>query len=103
MATTGHWSFTHTRHKRFLTCAFGLALLVLLRGWWRERTRRGNWPALRAALPPALMVMRDFLPFLLALVLYETLHDLTAVVRPNIVDGALAALDRSLFGVDVAA
>jgi len=52
-------------------------------------------------LQPALTVLRDFAPFLLALWLYETLHDLTPVIRHDVVDGRLIAIDRALFGVDV--
>src|SRR5262249_47480958 len=66
------------------------------------RDRHRAAVALRLALPPALTVLRDFLPFLVALIFYETLHDLTPLVRPEIVDGALAAIDRALLGVDVA-
>jgi membrane-associated phospholipid phosphatase len=79
-----------------------LAALVFLRGVRRARILDPAWPtALRASLPPTLTVFRDFLPFLLALVFYERLHDLTPRLRPEVVDGALVAIDRALFGVDV--
>ena len=42
------------------------------------------------------------MPFLVALVFYETLHDLTPLIRHDLVDGALIAIDRKLFGVDAA-
>jgi membrane-associated phospholipid phosphatase len=87
MAWTGVWHFTAFDHPRFLECVGVLALAV----WARHR-----------ALAPALRVLRDFLPFFLALVFYETLHDLTPELRPSVVDGTLAAIDRALFGVDVA-
>jgi membrane-associated phospholipid phosphatase len=53
------------------------------------------------AAPPAGMVVRDFLPFLLALLFYETLHDLTPLIRHDVVDAALIRIDRAALGVDV--
>jgi membrane-associated phospholipid phosphatase len=100
MARTGHWTFTNTMHWRFLECFLGLALLVFARGWVRADGFGG--PAIREALPPALTVLRDFTPFLLALLFYETLHDLTPLIRHDVVDARLVAIDRACFGVDVA-
>jgi len=48
-----------------------------------------------------LHVFRDFFPFVLALIFYERLHDLTPKLRPEVLDGALIAIDRRIFGVDV--
>ncbi|MDB4967459.1 MAG: phosphatidic acid phosphatase [Myxococcales bacterium] len=101
MATTGHWTFTSTMHGRFLEAFLLLALLVLLRGYFRARGIGSTWEALKVAAPPAAMVVRDFLPFLLALLFYETLHDLTPLVRHDVVDAALIAIDRAVLGVDV--
>ncbi len=100
MAVTGHWSFTSTMHVRFLQCFLALALLILARGW--VRADGYGWSAIRTALPPALTVVRDFTPFLLALLLYESLHDLTPLIRHDVVDATLIAIDRRLFHVDVA-
>jgi membrane-associated phospholipid phosphatase len=102
MATSGHWTFTSTMHRRFLVTFLILAGLVLLRGFIRARSQRTTLEALRDALPPAVLVVRDFLPFLLALLFYETLHDLTPLLRHDLVDGALIAIDRQVLGVDVA-
>jgi membrane-associated phospholipid phosphatase len=99
MAATHCWTFTSTMHWRFLQCFLALAIGVLIRGW--VRADGFGWPAVRDALPPALTVLRDFAPFLLALWFYETLHDLTPLVRHDVVDARLIAIDRSLFGVDV--
>jgi membrane-associated phospholipid phosphatase len=103
MATSGHWQFTAIQHRRFLTVFLILAGLVLVRGYLRaRREHESTLQALREAFPPAALVIRDFLPFLMALVLYETLHDLTPIIRHDVVDAALIAIDRRLFGVDVA-
>jgi membrane-associated phospholipid phosphatase len=101
MAGTRHWRFTATTHLRFCAVFLILAGLVLVRGLVRARGQ-GFADALRDATPPAVLVIRDFLPFLLALVFYETLHDLTPLLRHDVVDGALIAVDRAVFGVDVA-
>ncbi len=103
MAATRHWTFTSTMHVRFLDIFLVLALLILARGFLRaRREHRSSWQSLRRALPPALLVIRDFVPFLVALVLYETLHDLTPLLRHDVVDAALVAIDRRLLGVDAA-
>jgi membrane-associated phospholipid phosphatase len=94
MLATGRWYFTAFRHPRFLQVVGGLAVAVLLREAWRARR-------LGVAAMAALRVFRDFLPFFVVLLFYETLHDLTPVLRPQVVDGTLAAIDRALFGVDV--
>jgi len=93
MAANGVWRFTAFVHPRFWQIFGVLALLVFARAAWRERS-------LRAGVWPGLTTVRDFAPFFLALLLYETLHDLTPVVRPQVVDGALIAIDRALLGVD---
>jgi membrane-associated phospholipid phosphatase len=103
MSTTGVWRFTMFDHPRFLQVFLCLAMLVFARAFLRAwRTQPGS-EALRAATPPALRVLRDFFPFFFGLVLYETLHDLTPLLRPDPVDAHLIAIDRALFGVDVAA
>ena len=103
MATTGQWTFTSTMHARFLEIFLVLAALVLCRGFLRaRRSLVSTAQALRAALPPAGQVVRDFVPFLVALVFYETLHDLTPLIRHDVVDATLIAIDRRLLGVDAA-
>jgi membrane-associated phospholipid phosphatase len=103
MATTGHWTFTSTMHMRFVDIFLVLALFVLLRDFIRARREdRTPWQSLRGAVPSALLVIRDFTPFLIALVFYETLHDLTPLIRHDVVDAALIAIDRRLLHVDAA-
>jgi membrane-associated phospholipid phosphatase len=93
-AITGVFRFTEFDHPRFLQCLSGLTVLVFIRAYWRVRTVTG-------AVPPALTVLRDFFPFFFGLLFYETLHDLTPLIRPQVVDASLIAIDRALFGVDV--
>ncbi len=103
MATTGHWTFTSTMHRRFLDVFLVLALLVLLRDFLRaRREHRSFTQSVRRALPPAMLVIRDFVPFLIGLAFYETLHDLTPLIRHDVVDPALIAIDRRVLGVDAA-
>jgi membrane-associated phospholipid phosphatase len=104
MAATHHFLITNTMHLRFCASFALLALLVLWRGY--RRSRRAEPELLRAehlrrALPPAVRVVRDFFPFLLVLVFYETLHDLTPLIRHDVVDARLIAIDRAVLGVDV--
>jgi membrane-associated phospholipid phosphatase len=94
MAATGVWRFTAFNHPRFLQVFAGLAACVFVRAALRERS-------VASGVSPGLRTIRDFLPFFLALVLYETLHDLTPEIRPEVVDGALIKIDRAIFGVDV--
>jgi membrane-associated phospholipid phosphatase len=101
MAATGHWTFTSTMHGRFIEAFLLLAVLVLFRGLFRARGAGSTWESLKVAAPPAATVVRDFLPFLLALLFYETLHDLTPLLRHDVVDAALIAVDRAVLGVDV--
>ena len=104
MAATHHWTFTDTMHRRFVGTFLILAVLVLIRDFVRARVRMDDtWSALQEAMPPALLVVRDFLPFLLALVFYETLHDLTPLIRHDVVDAKLIAIDHAVLGVDAAA
>lgn len=103
MASTGRWTFTNTMHHYFVATFSVLALLVLLRSFARARASQPSVAlALKQSLPSALVVLRDFLPFLLALLFYETLHDLTPLIRHDVVDATLIAVDRRLFHVDVA-
>lgn len=103
MAATRHFTFTSTMHVRFLDIFLVLALGILARGFLRaRREHRAPLESLRRALPPALLVIRDFVPFLIALVFYETLHDLTPLLRHDVVDPALIAVDRRLLHVDAA-
>lgn len=100
MAWTHTWQLSAFGHPRFLQCTAGLALAVLGRAWLRAH-REGAPHPLRAALRPALGVVRDFLPFFVVLLLYEALHDLTPVIRPDVVDARLIAIDRAVLGVDI--
>jgi membrane-associated phospholipid phosphatase len=102
MAATRTWRFSGFEHPRFFQGFALLAGLIYVRAYGRALRERGRRHAPREALRAAAGGVRDFVPFFVALVLYEMLHDLTPLVRPDVVDGRLAAADRALFGVDVA-
>jgi membrane-associated phospholipid phosphatase len=108
----------HIRPEEVLFALYGAALLVLWRvahvAHFTETLHRpffavvGVVAVVRAVREPrarvgaALETLRDFLPFVAIVLLYETLHDLTPILRPHTVDEALAAIDRHLFGRDLA-
>jgi membrane-associated phospholipid phosphatase len=102
MAATGAWLTPTAVQAGLLAAAAALAALVGLRAYARERPRVPPALARRAATQATVRVARDFLPFVLALALYAGLHDLTPVLGRTTVDAALVALDRRLFGVDIA-
>lgn len=101
MGVTGVWRFTAFQHPRFLQCCVLLSAAVWIRAFTRAPADGRRWTALADASAAALTVLRDFFPFFLGLLFYETLHDLTPEVRPAVVDAHLVAIDRALFGVDV--
>jgi membrane-associated phospholipid phosphatase len=69
-----------------LVVAAGCIVVLAAALWLRPRSRvvRG---------------LRDVLPFLTCILIYTNLHDTIGFVNPHDVHHALAALDRSLFGV----
>jgi membrane-associated phospholipid phosphatase len=99
MAALRDWSVRTLYHPYFILSFVVLAVLVFARAF--RRAHGSRLVAVQLALPPTMGVFRDFLPFLLALVFYERLHDLTPRLRPQVVDASLIAIDRALFGVDV--
>jgi membrane-associated phospholipid phosphatase len=103
MATLHDWSLKTLYHPNFITSFVILAILILGRDYRRARKSQPPSAAFATALGASLRVFRDFFPFLLALIFYERLHDLTPKLRPEVADGILAAIDRALFHVDVSA
>lgn len=101
MAATGVRQVSAFQHPRFLQVTAGLALAIYVRAVLRAARTNSLARALRAGVAPAAKVLRDFVPFFVGLLLYEMLHDLTPIVRPQVVDAALVTIDRALFGVDV--
>jgi membrane-associated phospholipid phosphatase len=101
MAALHDWSLKTLYHPWFILSFVVLSVLVLGRGYRRARRSLPALDALGAALPATLGVFRDFAPFLLALIFYERLHDLTPRLRPQVADATLIAIDRAIFGTDV--
>jgi membrane-associated phospholipid phosphatase len=101
MAASGEWHFTAFHHPRFFQCIAGLALLIWIRQYARALKTENRATAFRAAFAAAARVCRDFFPFFVGLLFYETLHDYTPILRPQVVDAQLIAIDRAVFGVDV--
>lgn len=71
-----------------LMAAFALLSYLLNGGWWRP-----------GALTRSFAMVKDWLPFVLCMSVYENLHDLTQLIRPDVMDDSLARIDASVFGV----
>jgi membrane-associated phospholipid phosphatase len=56
---------------------------------------RSRWRGLRDAL----RMIGDFMPYILLIWVYENLHDLTYLIRPDTMDHLLSRADQYLFGV----
>jgi membrane-associated phospholipid phosphatase len=83
---------------RYALVLMGLFALASLLGHARELWRRE--PGARGrALRAAWAMVRDWLPFIVCLWVYENLHDLTSMIRPDTVDSTLARADAAIFGV----
>jgi membrane-associated phospholipid phosphatase len=95
--------YSQPLHTRPLTvtyalCMMGIFVVASLLSQARHlvgRDRIGR----RTGLQHALYMVRDWLPFVVCLWVYENLHDLTRLIRPDSVDDALSRADVWLFGV----
>jgi membrane-associated phospholipid phosphatase len=83
------------RYALVLMGLFALASLVSHAG----ELVRGDPGARGRALRGAWAMVRDWLPFIVCLWVYENLHDLTGMIRPDTVDATLARADAAIFGV----
>jgi membrane-associated phospholipid phosphatase len=48
----------------------------------------------------ALAMVRDWFPLILIVLVYENFHDLTDLIRPDVVDGPLRRIDELMFGAE---
>ncbi|WP_026212095.1 phosphatase PAP2 family protein [Longispora albida] len=78
----------------------GMCLLIYGRACWRAKDLRGKERA-RAGLVTLGRTLREFSPLFACMAIYEALHDLTPVLRPEVVDQWLIDIDHAVFGVDV--
>lgn len=77
--------------------ALGLFIAVAVVQRLRRGGRQGGRPAPSLAQSIAVLV-RDWAPLVLAIVVYDNFHDMTRLVRPDTVDEALARADAWLVG-----
>lgn len=63
----------------------------------RRRGAAGDW---RQAAAASLVILRDWLPLTLVLLVYENLHEYTYLLRPTTLDADLRAVDELLFGLE---
>jgi len=78
---------------RYAAIAGGFAAAIFARGYVRGGSREG--------LATLGRTVREFSPLWACMLVYETLHDLTPILRPHVVDGRLIAIDHAVLGVDV--
>ena len=79
------------------------ALVVLVGVVFATNIRKlltGDAAARRDFLTQSGQMVRDWSPFVLIIFIYENLHELTYLIRPDVVDGSLRAIDEALFGVE---
>ncbi|MGY0230820.1 phosphatase PAP2 family protein [Longispora urticae] len=105
---------------RFPAIVAGMCALVYARAYWRARLDTvhpallnpralggpGPWPAshryrANAGWRTLGRTLREFSPLFACMAIYEALHDLTPVLRPDVVDRHLVAIDHAVFGTDV--
>jgi membrane-associated phospholipid phosphatase len=66
----------------------------------RHRFTGGNREARREVIRESLTIVRDWLPVILLIFVYENLRLLTGLIRPDNIDAHLWAADVALFGVE---
>jgi membrane-associated phospholipid phosphatase len=90
-----------TKHQ--LSVRYALYLMAIFAGASLLRNIRplvvGDWRARWGAARQAVQMVRDWLPFIVLVWIYENLHDLTYLIRPTTLDGPLAQIDEWIFGV----
>jgi membrane-associated phospholipid phosphatase len=89
------------KHATILMPLIGMLLLTGVAFVRHARAiLRGNGAERRAFVRQALATVRDWFPLVLIIFVYENYHDLTDLIRPDIVDGTLWRLDEALFSVE---
>ncbi|GIG62755.1 hypothetical protein Lfu02_71270 [Longispora fulva] len=87
---------------RFPAIVAGMCAVVYARAFWRARLDTVGYRARANAGWRTLgRTLREFSPLFACMAIYEALHDLTPVLRPDIVDRHLVAIDHAVFGTDV--
>jgi membrane-associated phospholipid phosphatase len=95
---------------RFVGIVVGVAAVIFTRAYLRAKksgeagSARTLWlePARsRAALRAAVRTVREFGPLFACIAIYEALHDLTPVLRPEVEDRLLVASDHFFLHADV--
>jgi membrane-associated phospholipid phosphatase len=82
---------------RFVAIVLGVGVVIFIRGY---RTAKPGAAPLQSGLATMGRTLREFSPLWACMIIYETLHDLTPILRPHTVDATLIAIDRAVLGVD---
>jgi membrane-associated phospholipid phosphatase len=85
-------SFWHASVMMPLAILGVLLAIALVRGALQRERSPG------ALLRGTGVLIGDWLPLVIAVLVYENIHDLTYVIRPSTVDGALRAIDERFLG-----
>lgn len=83
---------------RFVAIVLGVCAVIFIRGY---RTAEPDIAPMQSGLSTVGRTLREFSPLWACMIIYETLHDLTPVLRPHTVDATLISIDHAVFGVDV--
>jgi len=98
VAYGGHWKVTE---GSVIWPAAVLLVIVLLNLVLRARGLLARDPAVRREVRRrTLTTVRDWLPVILLILVYENLRAFTQLIRPDAIDLQLWALDVKLFGVE---
>jgi membrane-associated phospholipid phosphatase len=92
--------FTFVQSSIILPLVFMLLIMGTAFGTRMHRILSGDREQRREFFERALAMVRDWFPLVLIVLVYENFHDLTDLIRPNVVDGELRKIDELIFGVE---
>ena len=97
IAYKGDPNYTRGATGRML---MGFGVVLILGVSTNYRKIRTSWrEARRDVYRSIYMTARDWFPFVLCILVYENLHDLVKLVRPELADYTLMWFDKQIFGV----
>lgn len=77
-----------------------LVMLVFILYSGREELRSRDRGERKMFIDRLKTTTRDWMPFILLILVYENLHDLVKVIRPELADKTLMRIDEFIFGVE---
>ena len=92
--------FTFVQSSIILPLVFLVGIIVVAFAARFRRIISGDRQQRREFYRLSLAMVRDWFPLIIIIFIYENAHDLTNLIRPSTVDGALRRIDEVLFGVE---